>query len=266
MSWDYTGTQLLQHSLDDLSVSLVGSEIDAVRTETPPPSLRIIYQTIMAQHKQTQGDNKKARVATKQLQVAVSKIAKTCSEIGERIATIESRANVLETGLGVVVQQTAMHDTQLSDIQWKIEDFENWQCRNNLHLLGIQEGVEGQDPRAFIIRLFKAAFLERTEWDLEKEIQRAHLFPLYPKKQQLVGVAGENQQQPRAFIVYFGNYLLRQIIFEKDRPDSKISCDSCTFFSRPDFCPATVERRWRLGQLISSFQEKGAEAYLLSPA
>ncbi|KAJ1202411.1 hypothetical protein NDU88_006211 [Pleurodeles waltl] len=160
MLWDYTGIQQLPHSLDDLSLNLVGSDIDAARSETPPPSLGLIYQTIMAQHKQSQGDSKKARVVTKQLQVAVSKIAKTCSEIGEWIATIESRADVLETDLRAVVQQTAIHDTQLSDIQWKIEDFENRKRRNNLRLLGIQEGVEGQDPRAFIIRLFRAAFLE----------------------------------------------------------------------------------------------------------
>ncbi|KAJ1199308.1 hypothetical protein NDU88_003145 [Pleurodeles waltl] len=139
MSWDYTGIQQLQHGLDDLSVGLVASEIVAARTETPPHSMCLIYQTIMAQHKQTQGDSKKARVATKQLQVAVSRNEKTCSEIGEWIATIGSRADVLETGLEAVVQQTAIHDTHLSDIQWKIEDFENRQCRNNLRLLGIQE-------------------------------------------------------------------------------------------------------------------------------
>ncbi|KAJ1123993.1 hypothetical protein NDU88_002458 [Pleurodeles waltl] len=139
MSWDYTGTQQLLHSLDDLSVAPARSETDALNAETvsPSPSLHLIYQTIMAQHKQTQRDSKKARVATKQLQVAVSKVAKTCSEIGERIAAIECRADVLESDLGAVTKQAAMHETQLSDIQWKVEDFENRQRRNNLRLIGI---------------------------------------------------------------------------------------------------------------------------------
>ncbi|KAJ1116732.1 hypothetical protein NDU88_004938 [Pleurodeles waltl] len=159
-----------------------------------------------------------------------------------------------------------MHESQLSDIQWKVEDFENRQRRNNLRLMGIQEGVEGQDSRAFIIRLLKAALPEQTGWDWEKEIQRAHQFPLRLRSQQLTGASGTAQQQPRAFIVYFGNYLLHQIVFEKARPDARISGEGCTFFSRPDFCHATVERQWRLRQLISPFQEKGAEAYLLSPA
>ncbi|KAJ1163269.1 hypothetical protein NDU88_003730 [Pleurodeles waltl] len=125
---------------------------------------------MMAQHKQIPGDNKKARVATKQLQAAVSKIAKTCSQIGEGIAMIEIRANVLEAELGTVAQQSAMHDTQLIDIQWKIEDFENRQRCNNLHIFGIQEGAEGRDPRAFIVGIFSAAFPDLAGWDWEKEI------------------------------------------------------------------------------------------------
>ncbi|KAJ1152543.1 hypothetical protein NDU88_005318 [Pleurodeles waltl] len=266
MSWDYTETQQLLHSMGDLSVAPTRAEVNVLDEETvpPSPSLHLIYQTIMAQHKQTQRDSKKARVATKQLQVAVSKVAKTCSEIGERIAAIECRADVLESDLGAVTKQAAMHETQLSDIQWKVEDFENRQRCNNLRLIGIQEGVEGQDSRAFIIRLFKAAFPEQTGWEWE-EIQRSHRFPLHLRNQQLTGASGSAQQQPRAFIVYFGNYLLRQIVFEKAYPDARISCEGCTFFSRPDFCHATLERRWRLRQLISPFQEKGVEAYLLSP-
>ncbi|KAJ1174412.1 hypothetical protein NDU88_006234 [Pleurodeles waltl] len=102
-----------------------GHEKDDMKLETTPPSFALIYEPIMVQHKQTQWDSKKVRVATKQLKVAVSKIAKSCSDIGERIAAIETGAEVLETDLGAVTKQTGMHDTQLIDIQWKIEDFEN---------------------------------------------------------------------------------------------------------------------------------------------
>ncbi|KAJ1159679.1 hypothetical protein NDU88_000184 [Pleurodeles waltl] len=144
MSWDYTETQQLLHSMGDLSVAPAQTEVNALNVETvpPSPSLHLIYQTITSQHKQTQRDSKKARVATKQLQVEVSKVAKTCSEIGERIAAIECRADALESDLGAVTKQAAMHESQLSDIQWKVEDFENRQRRNNLRLMGIQEGCE----------------------------------------------------------------------------------------------------------------------------
>ncbi|KAJ1138712.1 hypothetical protein NDU88_005093 [Pleurodeles waltl] len=141
MSWDYTKTQQLLHSMGDLSVAPAQTEVNVLNIETAPPSpsLHLIYQTITSQHKQTQRDSKKARVATKQLQVAISMVAKTCSEIGERIVAIECRADALESDLGAVTKQAAMHESQLSDIQWKVEDFENRQRRNNLRLIGIQE-------------------------------------------------------------------------------------------------------------------------------
>ncbi|KAJ1082935.1 hypothetical protein NDU88_003096 [Pleurodeles waltl] len=141
MSWDYTETQQLLHSMVDLSVAPAQTEANVLNVETAPPSpsLHLIYQTITSQHKQTQRDSKKARVATKQLQVAISKVAKTCSEIGERIAVIQCRADALESDLGAVTKQAAMHESQLSDIQWKVEDSENQQRRNNLRLIGIQE-------------------------------------------------------------------------------------------------------------------------------
>ncbi|KAJ1138131.1 hypothetical protein NDU88_004522 [Pleurodeles waltl] len=131
MSWDYTETQQLLHSIGDLSVAPAQTEVNVLNAETAPPSpsLHLIYQTITSQHKQMQRDSKKARVATKQLQVAISKVAKTCSEIGDRIAAVECRVDVLESDLGAVTKQAAMHETQLSDIQWKVEDFKNRQRR-----------------------------------------------------------------------------------------------------------------------------------------
>ncbi|KAJ1109437.1 hypothetical protein NDU88_006798 [Pleurodeles waltl] len=265
ISWDYTDTQQFQHNSDNVFKGPRDPVTDSVG-DCAPPSLYLIYQTMMVQHKQIQGDNKKARLASKQLQVAVSKIAKTCSEVGERIATIETCTSVLEAELGTVAQQSTKHESQLIDIQWKLEDFENRQRRNNLSILGIQEGAEGQDTRAFIFKVFKTAFPELASWDWKKEIQGAHRLPLCLKKERLAGEATMNQPQLRAIIVYFGNYLLRQAVFEKARPDLKSNCESFTFFNRPDYCHATVERRWRLHQMILPFHEKEAEAYLLHPA
>ncbi|KAJ1171400.1 hypothetical protein NDU88_003262 [Pleurodeles waltl] len=149
MSWDYTETQQLLHSMGDLSVAPAQTEVNVLNEESvpPSPSLHLIYQTITSQHKQTQRDSKKARVATEQLQVAISKVAKTCSEIVERIVAIECRADALESDLGAVTKQAAMHESQLSDIQWKVEDFENRQRRNNLRLIGIQEAMPSTSMR-----------------------------------------------------------------------------------------------------------------------
>ncbi|KAJ1106168.1 hypothetical protein NDU88_003571 [Pleurodeles waltl] len=153
---DSTGSGRLA-SLDSGGLPQVKVDVGGSR------SLDAHNTTIMAQHKQTQRDSKKARVAMKQLQVAVSKVAKPCSEIGERITAIECRADVLESDLGAVTKQAAMHETQLYDIQWKVEDFENRQRRNNLRLVGIQEGEVVITPQLVLLGIDGVVYLEYSK-------------------------------------------------------------------------------------------------------
>ncbi|KAJ1106319.1 hypothetical protein NDU88_003720 [Pleurodeles waltl] len=126
MSWDYTATQQFHDNPDD---PLKGPMdfVPGLAESLDPPSLNLIYRTMMSQHKQTKSDSRKARVASKQLQVSGRRIAKTCLEIGECIAVLETRTSVLETDMGAVVQQSAIHESQIMDILWKMEDFENRQ-------------------------------------------------------------------------------------------------------------------------------------------
>ncbi|KAJ1217470.1 hypothetical protein NDU88_005064 [Pleurodeles waltl] len=58
-------------------------------------------------------------------------------DIGVRIATMETRTEELETEVRAATAQTTTQGQQISDIQWKLEDAENRQWRNNLRILGI---------------------------------------------------------------------------------------------------------------------------------
>ncbi|KAJ1142595.1 hypothetical protein NDU88_008909 [Pleurodeles waltl] len=227
MSWDYTETQQLLHSMDDLSVAPARADVNVLNAETvpPSPSLHLIYQTITAQHKQTQRDSKKARVATKQLQVAVSKVAKTCSEIWERIAAIECRADVLESDLGAVTKQAAMHETQLSDIQWKVEDFENRQRRNNLRLIGIQED---QDIiKAQIRRQECYEFSERVGKVLAyKTRQKAARSAILAFKDRLGQIVYGDMSVLQVFKEYYSVLYQQENLFSDDR-DERIAQYLC---------------------------------------
>ncbi|KAJ1092742.1 hypothetical protein NDU88_005852 [Pleurodeles waltl] len=158
-------------------------------------------------HEQSQSDSRKARTAYKQLQASVRRVAKTCLEIRERITINETCTKVLEAGIAAAVKQSAMRESQISDIQWKLEDSENHQHCNNQQILGIKEEVEGQDMRTYIAKLFKSTFSDLEGWNWDLEIQRAHQFPLYRKKQEEGNI--DSHRHPRAILVYFGNYLLR---------------------------------------------------------
>ncbi|KAJ1196166.1 hypothetical protein NDU88_000039 [Pleurodeles waltl] len=60
-----------------------------------------------------------------------------CGDIGARIATMETRTEELEIEVKAATAQTTTQGQgqQISDIQWKLEDAENRQRRNNLRIL-----------------------------------------------------------------------------------------------------------------------------------
>ncbi|KAJ1155641.1 hypothetical protein NDU88_008370 [Pleurodeles waltl] len=77
---------------------------------------------------------------------------------------METRTDRLEMEVQTVVKQAAVQELQFPDIQWKLEEAENRQCCNNLQILGFKEVLEGQDTRAYIVSLFKKAFLDLVGW------------------------------------------------------------------------------------------------------
>ncbi|KAJ1204817.1 hypothetical protein NDU88_000255 [Pleurodeles waltl] len=180
MQWDYTATQQAFLKRDLACNTLVPPPTDGP-AETP--SLDLIYRTMVQNHEQAQRESRKLKSANRQLQLSIKKVVKSCQDIGARIASMETRTEELETEVRAATAQTTTQGQQILDIQWKLEDAENRQRRNNLRILGIAEDLEGQDTKAYIVSLFENAFPDLTGWDWEKEIQRAHHFPLMKKKQ-----------------------------------------------------------------------------------
>ncbi|KAJ1140407.1 hypothetical protein NDU88_006760 [Pleurodeles waltl] len=154
MQWDYTATQQAFSKRDSVCSTLVPPPTGDLAV---PPSLDLIYRTMVQK-------------------LSIKKVVKSCQDIGARIATMETRTEELEIEVKAATAQTMTQGQQISDIQWKLEDAENRQRRNNLRILGIAEDLEGQDTRAYIASLFKKAFPDLNGWDWEKEIQRAHRF------------------------------------------------------------------------------------------
>ncbi|KAJ1127855.1 hypothetical protein NDU88_006248 [Pleurodeles waltl] len=101
----------------------------------------LIYGTVRELQIETRVESRRARMATKKLQATVRKIAKFCVEIEEKLNTVENRTLVVEVEVETVKEQVETQGGQLTDIMWKLEDFENWQRRKNLRFLGIEGGA-----------------------------------------------------------------------------------------------------------------------------
>ncbi|KAJ1149635.1 hypothetical protein NDU88_002442 [Pleurodeles waltl] len=84
---------------------------------------------------------------------------------------MEERIVAVEEDVDTLKEQSATRDDQLTDVMWKLEDFENRPRRNNLRFLGIPEGREGSNKRLYMVNLLRGAFPELGSWDWENELQ-----------------------------------------------------------------------------------------------
>ncbi|KAJ1197647.1 hypothetical protein NDU88_001503 [Pleurodeles waltl] len=165
LKWDYSGIRLSRPEKDPkgpkdtvLTVNLTEgencpSEQINNMANTDTKMLHLIYRTVREMQTETRAESRRARMATKQLQVTVHKIAKSCAEIEEKLNTVESRTSVVEGEAVALNEHVETQGGQLTDVMWKLKDFENQQIRNNLRFLEIEEGEEGNDVRAFMIKL-----------------------------------------------------------------------------------------------------------------
>ncbi|KAJ1192859.1 hypothetical protein NDU88_002165 [Pleurodeles waltl] len=163
LKWDYSGIGLA----DSSSITNQGSAKSNKETDIGPstysPSaigaeagmLQSIYSSIKELQTETRIESRSARIATKKLQGTVRKVAKSCTEIETKLSLMEERIVAVEEDVVNLKEQNTMRDEQLTDVMWKLEDFENRQRRNNLRILGIPEGLEGSNIRTYMITFLR---------------------------------------------------------------------------------------------------------------
>ncbi|KAJ1091337.1 hypothetical protein NDU88_004464 [Pleurodeles waltl] len=143
VKWDYSGIGLADIPATTNQGSVNGNmeagTLSAMGTEAG--MLQSIYSSIKELQKETRIESRRARVTTKRLQGTVCKVAKSCTEIEAKLCSMEERIGAVEEDVDTLKEQSATRNDQLTDVMWKLEDFENRQRRNNLRFLGIPEGT-----------------------------------------------------------------------------------------------------------------------------
>ncbi|KAJ1126869.1 hypothetical protein NDU88_005275 [Pleurodeles waltl] len=147
---------------------------DVCVASTDSGMLQSIFNSIKEFKTETRVESHQARMATKRLQGSVRKVAKSCTEIETKLSTMEERIVAVEEDVDSLKQQNAIQESQMTDVMWKLEDMENRQRRNNLRFFGIEEGLEGNYIRDYMIKLLQRAFPELNHLDWNNEIQRVH--------------------------------------------------------------------------------------------
>ncbi|KAJ1152896.1 hypothetical protein NDU88_005670 [Pleurodeles waltl] len=133
--------------------NIEASKNDICVASTDSGMLQSIFNSIKEFQTETRVESRRARMATKRLQGSVRKVAKSCTEIETKLCTMEERIVAVEEDVDSSKQQNAIQESQMTDVMWKLEDLENRYRRNNLRFLGIEEGLEGNDIRDYMIKI-----------------------------------------------------------------------------------------------------------------
>ncbi|KAJ1174577.1 hypothetical protein NDU88_006397 [Pleurodeles waltl] len=151
----------------------------------------------------------------------------------------------------------ALKDSELA-LQSKLEKLENSSGRNNLRVLHVPKGAEGDNLRAFLVSLMKSALLlEESEKEITRDIQRVHRDPFRKNP---------SNSKPRKILINFLTYGLKEKNISKALKLKTIKAQDFSFEIRSDLSRITINRQWELGQRLEEFEMLGASAQLKFPA
>lgn len=194
------------------------------------------------------------------IQASLQKITETVATHSATISGMETALTAHSDGIDTLEREVATLKSRLETtsqtnerLQLAVEDLVSRSKRQNLRVVGIPEGTEGQDARLFMTAMFKKVIGDDQLDDLE--LDRAHR-SLGPKP----------QQGSRPFIVRFHRYTQKErvLLWAKKHRDVSYQGHSIRIFE--DFSATLAKKRASFNNVKSLLYRDGIRFGLLYPA
>ncbi len=134
---------------------------------------------------------------------------------------------------------------QLEDRSW----------RNNVRLVNLPTGMEGDDPIGFLQKMLPKWIPELSERPCPIEIDRAHRV-----------YSNSNSPKPRSMIFRLLRYPDRQAILQGARKAKPTLPGGTSLEFYADYSPETAQKRKAFSAVRAKLHQKGAETFLIYPA
>lgn len=115
--------------------------------------------------------------------------------------------------------------TKICDLEYKVEDAENRNRRNNLCIVGLAVGVEGPHPPEFVEQLL-CTLLPTAQFLLFYAVERAHHIPPKP---------GPLGTPPQTFILKFLNFRDRDEVLRAAQLQKDLAYQNTKLLIFPDY-------------------------------
>lgn len=171
-----------------------------------------------------------------------------------RITDAEERISALEDDFGkenILIKELSK---KVSSLCQQVDDLESRSRRNNIRIMGLKEGSEGDDLMGFLGRLFQHILGENIP---TPEVDRAHRASR-PRP--------DPEDPPRNIIVRFMRWSDKQNILVAVKKERSLSWQGRPFTIRQDL-PAEVRRqRAEYNDIIEDLKKKKMRVGVLYPA
>lgn len=141
-------------------------------------------------------------------------------------------------------------------LEYRAEDAENRNRRNNLRIVGLPEGAEGGDPTSFIEGLLRD-LLPEARWSSYFTVERAHRIPPKP---------GPPGSPPRTFILCLLNFRDRDEVLRASRNVGELKFQNTKLMIFPDYSVETQKLRKSFDQVKSALRSRSIRYSVLFPA
>ncbi len=187
--------------------------------------------------------------SVKELREEFEAIVTTAKQTRDRVDSVQAAAREDKRTV------TDLKD-QLERLTEKMTDMEDRCRRNNVRLVGLPEGMEGNDAAGFLRANLSKWIPSLRGCDIE--IDRAHR----------VYDGGRGSDQPRTLIFRVLRWHDRSDILKGARQAYPVKCSqsNVTLLFFPDFSPATAIRRKAFGPVLKKMTALGLQPFLIYPA
>lgn len=175
----------------------------------------------------------------------------------ERITEAEGRISDVEDSTQQLLHSREQHSKRLDELWKRVEDLENRSRRNNVRLLGLKEGMEG-DNLTECIRQILSEGLGMDIDDKDFEIERAHRSPASPPTQK--------DAPPRLVMVKFLRSDGRDKVLKAARENGGAAWNECNISLFPDMTKALADRRKTFATAKQLLHDKNVRFRLDFPA
>ncbi|KAJ8007545.1 hypothetical protein DPEC_G00095160 [Dallia pectoralis] len=225
----------------------------------------LIKQTVDAQRDSLSGTV--SGLLAEALQKALGPLERTLSENGGLLRSLQAeicahaknmenlttKVDALQGNVHQVKKDTGYCISELGKLQQKVNELEDRGRRNNVRLVNLPSGIEGDDPAGFLRKMLPTWIPELAK-SPPLEIHRAHR------------IHSNNAARPRPMIYRFLRYPDRQAILQGARKAKPSLPDGTRLEFYAGYSSETTQQRNAYKGIRSMLRQKGIEHFLLYPA